>query len=68
MPVVHYIRVLDDAVLEVEWIRLTQRPGIVPPEFEQERLVERYTAPPEAVWDARRRFEKEEKGKEEETP
>jgi hypothetical protein len=65
MPIVQTVRIPESTVLEVQWFRLKQIPGVSPPEWEREIMVERYTAPPEAVWDARRRFEEEEKEKEE---
>ena len=52
MPNVRTIRMMADDVLDVEWIRIRQIPGVSPPEWEQESLVERYTVPPGATWEA----------------
>lgn len=63
--VVHTIRIVEGEALDVEWIRLKRIPEVFPPEFEQESLVMRYTAPPEATWEARRLTRPIEKGEEE---
>src|SRR5262245_33243248 len=47
------IRVLATETLDVKWIRMRQLPGVSPPQSESETLTMRYTAPPDATWQAR---------------